>query len=67
MRHHADKETSQTNIRFGYKVGTVSRKFMEILNQSELKDSYHTIKDLGVKTTFQQTESDNGTLSDIYV
>ena len=28
---------------------TVSRKFMEILNPSEQKDSYHTIKDLEVK------------------
>ena len=44
---------------------TVSRKFMEILNLSEQKDSYHTIKDLQVKLTFQQTESDNCTLSDI--
>ena len=44
---------------------TVSRKFMEILNLSEQKQSYHTIKDLEVKLTFQQTENDNWTLSDI--
>ena len=36
---------------------------MEILNLSEQKDSYHTIKDLEVKLTFQQTES--YTLSDM--
>ena len=42
---------------------------MEILNlsESEQKDSYHTIKDLEVKLTFQQTESDNCTLSDIHL
>ena len=40
---------------------------MEILNLLEKKDSYHTIKDLEVKLTFQQTESDNCTLSDIYL
>ena len=44
---------------------TVSRKFMEILNLSEQKDSYHTIKDLEVKLTFQETESDNCTPSRI--
>ena len=38
---------------------------MEILNLSEQKQSYHTIKDLEVKLTFQQTESDNCTLSNI--
>ena len=38
---------------------------MEILNLSEQKDSYHTIEDLEVKTTFQQTESDNCTLIDM--
>ena len=38
---------------------------MEILNLSEQNDSHHTIKDLEVKLTFQQTESDNCTLSDI--
>ena len=38
---------------------------MEILNLSEQKDSYHTIKDLEVQLTFQQTQSDNCTLSDI--
>ena len=38
---------------------------MEILNLSEQKDSYRTIKDLEVKLTFQQTESDNCTLSNI--
>ena len=38
---------------------------MEILNLSEQQDSYHAIKDLEVKITFQQTESDNCTLSDI--
>ena len=32
---------------------------MEILNLSEQKDSYHTIKDLEVKLTFQQIESDD--------
>ena len=42
---------------------TVSRKFMEVLNLSEQKDRYHTIKDLEVKFTFQQTESDNCTPS----
>ena len=44
---------------------TVSRKFMEILNLSEQKDSYHTIKDLEVKLTCQETESDNCTPSRI--
>ena len=44
---------------------TVSRKFMEILDLSEQKDSYHSIKDLEVKLIFQQTESDNCTLSDM--
>ena len=34
---------------------------MEILNLSEQKQSYHTIKDLEVKLTFQQTENDNCT------
>ena len=34
---------------------TVSRKFMEILNPSEQKDSYHTIKDLEVKLLNKQT------------
>ena len=38
---------------------------MEILNLSEQKDSFHIIKDLEVKLTFQQTGSDNCTLSDI--
>ena len=38
---------------------------MEILNLSEQKDSYHRIKDLEVKLTFQQTESDNCTLGDM--
>ena len=38
---------------------------MEILNLSEQNDSHHTIKDLEAKLTFQQTESDNCTLSDI--
>ena len=38
---------------------------MEILNLSDQKDSYDTIKDLQVKLTFHQTESDNYTLSDI--
>ena len=46
---------------------TVSRRFMEILNLSEQNDSHHTIKDLEVKLTFQQTESDNCTLSDIHL
>ena len=32
----------------------VSRKFMEILNPSEQKDSYHTIKDLEVKSFNKQ-------------
>ena len=34
---------------------TVSRKIMEILNPSEQKDSYHTIKDLEVKLLNKQT------------
>ena len=33
---------------------TVSRKFMEILNPSEQKDSYHTMKDLEVKSFNKQ-------------
>ena len=44
---------------------TVSRKFTEIFNLSEQKDIYHTIKDLEVKLTFQETESDNCTPSGI--
>ena len=34
---------------------TVSRKIMEILNPSEQKDSYHTIKYLEVKLLNKQT------------
>ena len=44
---------------------TVSRKFTEIFNLSEQIDSYHTIKDLEVTLTFQETESDNCTPSGI--
>ena len=44
---------------------TVSRKFMEIFNLLEQKDSYHTIKNLEVELTFQQTESDSYTPSGI--
>ena len=35
-----------------------SRNFIEILNLSEQKNSYHVMKDLEVELTFQQT-SDN--------
>ena len=59
-----NKETSQTNNRFGYKELLYSfKKVHGDLNLSEQKDSYHTIKYLEVKHTVQQKESDNCTLS----
>ena len=59
-----NKETSQTNIRFGYKELLHSfKKVHGDLNLSEQKDSYNTIKYLEVKHTIQQNESDNCTLS----
>ena len=42
-----------------------SRKLIEILDLSEQKDSYNTIKGLEVELTFEQTESDNCTASGI--
>ena len=59
------KELPKQILDLAMKSLTVSRKFMEILNLSEQKDSYHSTKDLEVKLTFQQTESDNCTPSGI--
>ena len=61
------KKLSKKILSLPIKSFTGSRKLVEILNLLEKKDSYHTIKDLEVKLNFQQTESDNCTLSDIYL
>ena len=56
LRHHLKKGTIQTNIRFGYeelyKFKNGDFTFMEILNLSEQKDSYRTIKDLKAELAF---------------
>ena len=46
---------------------TDSRKFIEILNLSEQKNSYNTIKDLEIELNFPQTEIDNCTPSGISI
>ena len=56
LRHHLKKGTIQRNIRFGYeelyKFKNGDFTFMEILNLSEQKDSYRTIKDLKAELAF---------------
>ena len=46
---------------------TDSRKFIEILNLSEQKNSYNTIEDLEIELNFPQTEIDNCTPSGISI
>ena len=60
-----NKETCQTNIRFGYKELHSFKKVYGDFESIRTKGSYHTIKYLEVKLTFQQAESDNCTLSNI--
>ena len=60
-----NKKTSQTSIRFDYKELRSFKKVYGDFESITTKDSYHTIKDLEVQLTFQQTQSDNCTLSDI--
>ena len=60
-----NKKTSQTSIRFDYKELRSFKKVYGDFESITTKDSYHIIKDLEVQLTFQQTQSDNCTLSDI--
>ena len=59
-----NKETSQTNIRFGYEEFNSFKKVygdFESIRTKRYHKLSHTIKDLEVKLTFQQTENDNFT------